>query len=205
VYENSFLNSVPQGRLNLAQDASPGLRHATCLSPAGTAEGCPGLHRGLFFSRPCGTGSSLLFNPGLASWAKFGRPYGTEFRSEFSHPILNPRGTSSLIVRSAQLLRGCSKGRSRPGGFEKRTSAVKRAGHLRHGWKPCPSSKLCYPLFDSCQGGGTSSAHCVAQQNRQHRDGVFGVQHSFTFLRRMRMQCGGRDARRVCHRRADQI
>ena len=31
------------------------------------------------FSRPCGTGRPFKYNPGLASWAKFSRPFGTKF------------------------------------------------------------------------------------------------------------------------------
>jgi len=38
------------------------------------------MRRGLLFSRPYGTGSSFQIHPGLASWAKFSRPCGTEFR-----------------------------------------------------------------------------------------------------------------------------
>ena len=32
-----------------------------------------------YSSRPCGTGLPFRSNPGLASWAKFSRPSGTEF------------------------------------------------------------------------------------------------------------------------------
>ena len=49
------------------------------FSPAGTAEGYPGLRRGLFSAVPAGLGRALESNPGLASWAKFSRPCGTEF------------------------------------------------------------------------------------------------------------------------------
>jgi hypothetical protein len=37
------------------------------------------------FSRPCGTGRPFKSNPGLASWAKFSRPYGTRYRDGRSH------------------------------------------------------------------------------------------------------------------------
>jgi hypothetical protein len=48
------------------------------LSPAGTAEGCPGLRRGPFSAVPAGLNHVFVMYPGLASWAKFSRPYGTE-------------------------------------------------------------------------------------------------------------------------------
>ena len=55
------------------------------FSPAGTAEGCPGLRRGRFSAVPAGLGRPFKSNPGLASWAKFSRPCGTEFGNPGSH------------------------------------------------------------------------------------------------------------------------
>src|SRR5271165_5518906 len=64
---------VPKGRLNLAQDASPGLKHERANSPAGTAE-----HRSTGFQPSLtGLGPWDSVNPGLTSWAKFKRPFGT--------------------------------------------------------------------------------------------------------------------------------
>ncbi len=66
---------VPKGRLNLAQDASPGyLRNM--IESAGTAEG--GLRRGPI-SAVLRLGRPFKSNPRLASWAKFSRPFGTRF------------------------------------------------------------------------------------------------------------------------------
>jgi hypothetical protein len=48
------------------------------MSPAGTAEGCPGLRRSPFSAVPSGLGRPFKSNPGLASWAKFSRTCGTE-------------------------------------------------------------------------------------------------------------------------------
>ena len=48
------------------------------FSPAGTAEGCPGLRRGLRSAVPPGLVVLSKSNPGLTSWAKFSRPCGTE-------------------------------------------------------------------------------------------------------------------------------
>ena len=59
--ENSgFRNLVPKGRLNLAQDASPGYIKKHDLVPQGRLkEDCVAAH----FSRPCGTGSSFKIQP----------------------------------------------------------------------------------------------------------------------------------------------
>jgi hypothetical protein len=64
---------VPKGRLNLAQDASPGLNITSRTVPSGTAE-----HRSTVF-QPSLTGLDPLdpVYPGLTSWAKFSRPFGT--------------------------------------------------------------------------------------------------------------------------------
>src|SRR6267154_124548 len=37
-----------------------------------------------FLSRPCGTSRLFKSNPGLASWAKFSRPFGTKFLGDWS-------------------------------------------------------------------------------------------------------------------------
>jgi hypothetical protein len=53
VREPGFMNSVPEGRLNLAQDVSPGLiREAT--SPAGTTENRQRRNSGQFSAVPTG-------------------------------------------------------------------------------------------------------------------------------------------------------
>jgi hypothetical protein len=82
LWGDPFLHLVPQGRLNLAQDVSPGFHLKKLPSPAGTT----GNYRGLFgmpgrviLSRPYGTSLVSLNNPGLESWAKFRRPCGTGF------------------------------------------------------------------------------------------------------------------------------
>ena len=49
-----FRNSVPQGRLNLAQDASPGLDFERLPSPAGTAENRPRRNPGQLSAVPAG-------------------------------------------------------------------------------------------------------------------------------------------------------
>jgi hypothetical protein len=74
-----FPNSVPQGRLSLAQDASPGYIMQHDRVPQGRLKGCPGLRRGPFSAVPVGLGRPSKSNPGLASWAKLSRPCGTEF------------------------------------------------------------------------------------------------------------------------------
>jgi len=48
--------------------------------PAGTDESRPGLHP-IFFQPSLRDCSFLQPNPGLASWAKFSRPCGTEFEN----------------------------------------------------------------------------------------------------------------------------
>jgi hypothetical protein len=73
-----FPNSVPQGRLNLAQDASPGLNLKGRPSPVGTAENRPRHNPGEPSTVPAGTQSCFMLYPGLASWAKFNRPCGTK-------------------------------------------------------------------------------------------------------------------------------
>jgi hypothetical protein len=55
-----FPDSVPQGRLNLAQDVSPGFHSKHVGSPAGTAEGYPKLHQG-------------YFQPSLRDWFVFSK------------------------------------------------------------------------------------------------------------------------------------
>jgi hypothetical protein len=50
-------------------------------------------------SRPYGTGRPFKSNPGLASWAKFSRPYGTEREMEF--PIFQPIGGVEVCALSA--------------------------------------------------------------------------------------------------------
>ena len=64
---------VPQGRLNLAQDASPGLGRERCLVPQGRLNPFPAVS-----AVPAGLAELLDVFPGLTSWAKFRRPCGTE-------------------------------------------------------------------------------------------------------------------------------
>jgi hypothetical protein len=83
---SSFTNLVPKGRLNLAQDASPGLELKGRPSPAGTAENGP--RRNPPSAVPAGLNHVSLMYPGLASWAKFSRPFGTKFLyPEFSRRL----------------------------------------------------------------------------------------------------------------------
>jgi hypothetical protein len=56
------------------------------------------------FSRPCGTDRPFKSNPGLASWAKFSRPYGTKFGNGvliYAHEacITNATAADSLAQR----------------------------------------------------------------------------------------------------------
>jgi hypothetical protein len=83
--EPHFQTQSRRGRLNLAQDASPGLDLQGRPSPAGTAENGPRRQSWTTFSRPCGTQSCCTIYPGLASWAKFSRPYGTKLVNPGSH------------------------------------------------------------------------------------------------------------------------
>ena len=87
-----FRNSVPKGRLNLAQDASPGLDLRTTQS----RRACPELvERGRLkigrdaildnLQPPLRDSSCCMVYPGLTSWAKFSRPCGTKFISRVSH------------------------------------------------------------------------------------------------------------------------
>src|ERR1700733_8128294 len=103
---SSFTNLVPKGRLNLAQDASPGLELKGRPSPAGTAEDEP--RRNSPSAVPAGLNHVSLMDPGLASWAKFSRPFGTKFLyPEFSRRLFSPCGSISLSVLLRQLnLRG---------------------------------------------------------------------------------------------------
>src|SRR5271168_2953000 len=58
--ENWNLHSVPQGRLNLAQDASPGLDLKRRPSPVGTAENTPRPNPGHPSAVPAGLNSQIL-------------------------------------------------------------------------------------------------------------------------------------------------
>ena len=83
------------------------------------AEGCPGLRRGLFPAVPAGLGRPCKSNPGLASWAKFSRPCGTEFgNGVLTHALkagfagwLPVWGRSAVgeIVRGKRGMRGNSR------------------------------------------------------------------------------------------------
>src|SRR5580700_861241 len=62
------------------------------LVPKGRLKVCPGLRRGPFSAVPAGPtagrdrlGRPFKSNPGLASWAKFSRPFGTKFLNPGSH------------------------------------------------------------------------------------------------------------------------
>ncbi len=70
--EPGFTNLVPEGRLNLAQDASPGgiCKHD---SSAGTAENRPGWRRGQPSAVPAGLNRRFKSNQGLSSWASSAR------------------------------------------------------------------------------------------------------------------------------------
>jgi hypothetical protein len=102
MYENPA-NSVPQGRLNVAQDDSPGSEQLGPESPVGTTESCQGQQLGfpMIFSRPCGTIRVCKSYPGLSSWATFSRPYGT--------------GSAFLThaVKPAWVIARCGKAKSR--------------------------------------------------------------------------------------------
>jgi hypothetical protein len=74
------------------------------FSPAGTAEGCPGLRRGLFSAVPAGLDRLFQTNPGLTSWAKFRRPYGTEFLNGVLTRALMPDLCWSLRPDQSQAL-----------------------------------------------------------------------------------------------------
>jgi hypothetical protein len=98
-------NSVPQGRLKVAQDASPGVAIANEPVPQGRLRISQDMVLGWLpesrkvhsevevpqdcilgiFSRPCGTGSLAIATPGLASWATLSRPSGTEYGERSSH------------------------------------------------------------------------------------------------------------------------
>ena len=56
--------SVPQGRLNLAQDASPGLGRERCRVPQGQLNPFPAVS-----AVPMGLAELLDVFPGLTSWA----------------------------------------------------------------------------------------------------------------------------------------
>jgi hypothetical protein len=84
-----FPNSVPQGRLNLAQDASPGYITKHDSVPQGrlkVVQDCVAA----YFQPSLRDWSSLKLNPGLASWAKFSRPCGTEFGNRLLTHALKP-------------------------------------------------------------------------------------------------------------------
>src|ERR1700722_11732190 len=68
-------------------------------SPVGTAENCLRPHLGLLSAVPDGTGSCLQLYPGLTSWAKFSRPFGT-FVESFPRPKQSGgyRATVSLVT-----------------------------------------------------------------------------------------------------------
>jgi hypothetical protein len=78
------------------------------FSPAGTAEGCPGLRRGPFSAVPAGLGRPFKSNPGLASWAKFSRPYGTEFGNGIlTHPLNTHQ--PGLLLETAEITTGVAR------------------------------------------------------------------------------------------------
>jgi hypothetical protein len=61
-------------------------------------------------NRPCGTGRPFESNPGLASWAKFSRPFGTQFADPgSSHTLWRPDCSRALT----QGIKACL-GRNRP-------------------------------------------------------------------------------------------
>jgi len=86
VVRTLFPSPVPEGRLNVAQDVSPGYACAMEKSRRDdwkTIEPYPGFReRTENSSRPCGTFRCSNLYPGLTSWAKFRRPCGTELRGE---------------------------------------------------------------------------------------------------------------------------
>jgi hypothetical protein len=84
----SFPNLVPQGRLNLAQDASPGLDLKGRPSPAGTAENRPRRNPGQLSAVPAGLSVEIEFSAHtLKPVHKAGKiiwPLGPEARCSFS-------------------------------------------------------------------------------------------------------------------------
>jgi hypothetical protein len=69
-------NSVPKGRLKVVQDLQ-------------AAYFQPSLRDWVVFKS----------NPGLASWAKFSRPFGTEFRNGILTQTLKPVPTSRALIQ----------------------------------------------------------------------------------------------------------
>ena len=96
--ENHRPSSVPQGRLNLAQDDSPGNMSSNSASPAGTAE-----TTGNGFTRPCGTRHLSLPNPGLRPGLSSGVPAGLSserwFSCRFRRPSPSKTGLDSEELR----------------------------------------------------------------------------------------------------------
>ena len=75
--ESSISELFPQGRLKIGRDA--------ILDN---------------FSRPCGLQRCCVVHPGLASWAKFSRPYGTQFVNPGSHTRSSVLGYAACRKRS---------------------------------------------------------------------------------------------------------
>jgi hypothetical protein len=100
VCDNRISNSVPKGRLNLAQDASPGLDVKGRPVPKGRLKMCRDVQSWIIFSRPYGTQSGFMIYPGLTSWAKFNRPFGTECRFPLSRRVV---GSKTDLFRIAGL------------------------------------------------------------------------------------------------------
>jgi len=65
---------VPEGRMKVAQDVSPGEKTATLPSPVGTFET---KIKGGASNVPTGLGAIIAWYPGLSSWATLIRPSGT--------------------------------------------------------------------------------------------------------------------------------
>jgi hypothetical protein len=82
--ENHIPNSVPKGRLNLAQDDSPGLDLKGRPSPAGTAGNC---REAILDNLQPSLRGSIMFHdvPRTIVLAKFSRPSGTKFVNPGSH------------------------------------------------------------------------------------------------------------------------
>jgi hypothetical protein len=118
----AICRKVPQGRLRVAQDVSPGLGSKSVTSPEGTTENFPGrkswVNLALYSKIP--VGKSL---PSTAYWVIFSRPYGTNhaFRPnpgltpDFLHAALERPAYAAFFTESRTRLIDSTKLHRNPG------------------------------------------------------------------------------------------
>jgi hypothetical protein len=97
--ENSDPNSVPQGRLNLAQDVSPGLDLKGWRVPQGRLK--TGRNAILDNFQPSLRDLIIMIYPGLASCAKSSRPSGTDLRFSGLFAKVAPETAQVVIVHDS--------------------------------------------------------------------------------------------------------